>query len=50
MSDAYHAIKDPISYAGQTALVWVFGSKDVIKNAYQNLSPQDKREADMTFC
>jgi hypothetical protein len=50
MNDAYHAIKDPIAYAGQTALVWVFGNQDVIKNAYQTLSPQDKIEADLTFC
>jgi hypothetical protein len=39
MSKMYHAITNPIAYAGQTALIWVFGNKDVIKNPYQSLSP-----------
>jgi hypothetical protein len=39
ISKVFHAIKDPITYAGKTALTWVFGKQDVIKNAYQSLSP-----------
>ena len=50
MSDAYHAIKDPIAYAGHSTLVWVFGNSDVIKNAYETLSPLDRIEADLPFC
>lgn len=39
MNKIFHAIKDPITYAGKTALTWVLGNQDVIKNPYQSLSP-----------
>lgn len=34
LNKIYHSIKDPITNAGKSAITWVFGKQDVIKNPY----------------
>lgn len=51
MSDAYHAIKDPLFYAGHTYLVYILGPMDFVRKIQtQTMSRSDKKEADLTFC